>query len=74
MKLPELKRIVDSAMAHWSGEELEVCIAVKEEGYIGGKPLVKVYSAGKGIDWDNKKFIIWPEKDLKKVEKIENNG
>jgi len=45
----------------------EVCVAIHGSGF-GGTDTVDVKSAGCGIDWDNNKFIIWPEKTLKTEE------
>jgi hypothetical protein len=42
-----------------------VCIRVFG-GTFGGQPVQNVKSAGCGFDWDNGKFIIYPEKELYK--------
>ncbi len=63
MTLKELKERVDWAVEN-SGKDLDVCIPNNKGGMMGGTPVTSVKQAAQGIDWDNKKFILWPETKL----------
>lgn len=63
MTLLELKRRVDLVLERSGSETLEVCIP-NNKAVMGGTSVTKVRSANRGIDWDNSKFIIWPEKEM----------
>lgn len=70
MKLREfIQRInqVAEVMSDYRLDEIEVCVVVKRTGGLGGTPVVPVKSAHCGIDWDNNKFMIFPEEPLVKV-------
>jgi hypothetical protein len=63
MKLKELKERI-GYYSHESYDDLEVCIPNNKSGMMGGTPTTSVKSANRGIDWDSRKFIIWPETKL----------
>lgn len=44
-----------------------VCIEHYSPGHVGGRPVVDVYGADYGFDWDNGKFIITPDCKLTKL-------
>lgn len=44
--------------------DLEARIVVQSQGSVGSTPSVAVSSAQAGIDWDNGKFLIYPEQAL----------
>jgi hypothetical protein len=48
------------------GEDV-VCVRVAG-GTFGGQPVENIDHAGCGIDWDDGKFILYPEKELKRDE------
>jgi len=73
MKLTEfyetLTRYIGDRYAH----EKTVCIPHKMVGSIGGTPVVNVKSINSGFDWDNGKFMLMPEKELRLVDADEYN-
>ena len=42
----------------------EVCIPIQTVNAFGGTPCVDIKSAHKGFDWDDTKFMLYPEKDV----------
>jgi hypothetical protein len=78
MKLKELyerlKFFMDKDVNDRHGDK-EVVIKVSRPS-LGPLASVSVREAGPGIDWDNNKFILWPEKELleKEKEKKSNAG
>lgn len=67
MKVSELKK----ALAHINGryEDDEVVVVVKTPHQtVGGTPIVPVSHANAGFDWDNGKFMIFPEEKLQKAD------
>jgi hypothetical protein len=72
MNLKELKELVDwkiENLGHWeNAQDIRVGIVVKVVGSIGGTPMVDIKSIQSGFDWDNGKFMIFPEKDLRTIE------
>jgi len=63
MKLKELKDRIAAVPEGEFYDELEVCIPNGKVG-MGGTSVTSVKQAAQGIDWDNKKFILWPETKL----------
>lgn len=64
MTLKELKERVDFAIQNARyPDQIEVCIPNNKPS-MGGMSVTGVKSAGKGIDWDKSKFIIWPETEM----------
>ena len=63
MTLKELKDRIASVPEGEFYDELNVCIP-NNKGSIGPTATTNVKHAGQGIDWDNKKFFIWPETKL----------
>lgn len=70
MTLKELKAKVDLALLSRGGEDLEVCIP-NNANSMGGISVTQVKGAGRGIDWDRGKFIIWPEIKMTEIKKPE---
>lgn len=67
MTLKELKIIIDKTLEMNSrNENCEVCIPNNMGGQ-GGTSVTNVKFAGKGFDWDNYKFILYPEVKLTKM-------
>ena len=71
MKLSELHRVVnltyDPNRPH---RDQEVMVVVKlPYATVGSHPMRAVKSAGSGFDWENGKFMIWPEESLQPVDK-----
>lgn len=71
MTLAELKERIDwlALQSNLKLEDIEVCIPNNKEGMWGGTPTTAVKAASKGIDWDNRKFIIFPEVDMVEQQK-----
>ena len=69
MKLLELKARVDHALKMVGNEELEVVIPNNKGGMSGCISATGIKSAGQGIDWNHRKFIIWPEVGMVEFEK-----
>ena len=44
--------------------DFEVHVVVQSQGHVGGTPCVAVRNAQAGIDWDNGKFLIYPQQAL----------
>jgi len=66
MKVKDLKAIM--ALLKDRDDDLEVVIPIEKKGVLlGVSPHVKVKVVGRGIDWDSKLFIIWPEEKLVEV-------
>lgn len=64
MKLSELKQRIDR-IVEVSRYDQEVMIAIKlPYATVGARPMTAVKSVGSGFDWEQGKFIIWPETDL----------
>jgi hypothetical protein len=67
MKLSELHRIVN---LYWNDtipehRDQEVMISIKlPYATMGSRPMVAVKSASAGFDWEQGKFIFYPESDL----------
>jgi len=73
MTFKKLESVIASIRKQY-GEEcdnLKVCIPVKVIGTVGGIPNVEVHSIYHGIDWDNNKLIVLPEKDLRETNRDE---
>lgn len=66
MKLHELKTIVDHYMNNPRNAALEVCIP-NGERLMGPMGVTMVKGANAGIDWDNGKFIIFPQNEMKEL-------
>ena len=76
MKLSELKRIVDHAVEscerrHMSAESITVCIPSFKTGTAGHIPCTDVKGANMGFDWEASSFLIWPEKQLREIDRDE---
>jgi hypothetical protein len=64
MTLRELKQRVDFACENARDlDDIIVCIPNNKPS-MGPISVTEVKSAGKGIDWDKSKFIIWPEAEM----------
>lgn len=64
MTLKELKEKIDWYMDQDERNgELQVCIPNHKHG-MGGTSVTHVSNACKGIDWDHRKFIVYPEVDM----------
>jgi len=63
MTLKELKDRIASVPEGEFYDELKVCIP-NNKGGVGGTSTTNVKQAAQGFDWDNEKFIIWPETKL----------
>jgi hypothetical protein len=63
MKLKELKDRIDAVPKGEFYDELEVCIPNNKVG-IGGTSVTSVIQAAQGFDWDDGRFILWPETKL----------
>lgn len=60
MKVSDLKTILQHAR-----DTDEVMIRVTlPYATVGAVPMVKVKSASSGFDWENGKFILWPDENL----------
>ena len=71
MKLSELHRILS---LHLRPEQphldADVCVVVKMPyTTVGAKPMVKIRAAAAGFDWENGKFMLWPEEDLQPADR-----
>ena len=64
MKLSDLKKIIN-LYPEREDENCKVVIQIKlPYSTIGSIPCVDLKSASMGFDWDNGKFILFPEKEL----------
>ena len=63
MTRKELKDRIASVPEGEFYDELNVCIP-NNKGSFGPTSTTDVKHAGQGIDWDNKKFFIWPEIEM----------
>jgi hypothetical protein len=65
MKLSELHRIVNLTHRpdHYVDPDVTIAISMPY-ATIGAHPMVNVKSASLGFDWENGKFMIWPEEKL----------
>jgi hypothetical protein len=63
MKANDLKHILDR-MSDRQLEESSVEVVVVSQGSMGGTPAVDVKHVGLGIDWDNNRVLISPDKPL----------
>lgn len=68
-RVNELAKIAE--MQHKNLEDINVGICVKVIGSVGSLPTVSVKNIGLGIDWDNGKCLITPEKDLRETDRDE---
>ena len=69
MNLQELYNIVEQQVIlcerrHQDPVTIKVCIPIQTVNAVGGTPCVDVKQAIKGFDWDDNKFMLYPEKDL----------
>ena len=69
MNLQELYEIVLHQMrlcekSHRSPTDVKVCIPIQTVNACGGTPCIDIKSAHKGFDWDDTKFMLYPETDL----------
>lgn len=69
MKLGELHRIVNLVHKpdHYMDPEVSVVIKMPYST-IGAHPMVGVKQASMGFDWENGKFMIWPEENLQQFD------
>ena len=63
MTLKELRDRIEAVPKGAFYDNLNVCIP-NNKGIIGPTSTTDVRHAGQGIDWDNGKFFIWPEKEM----------
>lgn len=73
MNLHELKNRVDGIVVtklrgHTPLSEFRLCIPIQTTNTVGGTPCVDIKDISAGIDWDQGKIIVWPEKDLRIVD------
>lgn len=66
MKLSELRRIIElHDRPDQPHRDLDVMVVVKlPYPTVGAHPMVPLKSASAGFDWENGKFMLWPEKTL----------
>ena len=69
MNLQELYNIVEQQVIlceqrHQDPATIKVCIPIQTVTAVGGTPCIDVKQANKGFDWDDNKFMLYPEKDL----------
>lgn len=69
MTLKELRERIEAVPKGEFYDNLNVCIPNNKDS-IGPISTTDVKAAGQGIDWNNKKFFIWPEKEM--IEKPQN--
>lgn len=69
MKLSDLRNVLN----RWSvaDDDLEVVIPVKVVGSAGARPCVKLKLAAAGCDWDTGKLFLYPEVELREVDRDE---
>lgn len=72
MTLEELKVRVDRCYNERT-KDLIVCIPNNKAGF-GYLPATGVTGAGKGMDWNNSKFFIWPEVDMVEQKKFKEEN
>jgi hypothetical protein len=76
MTLLELKEIIDHAIeTDLKHKKSIVYIPNNKKGTVGGTPCTEVYLAGLGFDWDQGKFMLYPEKSMVEMtlkDKLEN--
>ena len=76
MNLKELKELIDWNIRlveqnHEDPEKIRVGIVVKRVGQIGSQPVVDIKTLGLGFDWDKGKLLIYPESDLREIDRDE---
>lgn len=76
MNLLELKNLVDFAIEgatryHQDPEKITVYIPSYKTGWAGHLPCTGVKSAHKGFDWESSSFLIFPEKELREIDRDE---
>ena len=74
MNLLELKQKIENVCSRYSDFELEhIIVGIKTDvvSSVGGTYITHVKQLIKGFDWDNNKFIIIPETDLRETDKDE---
>lgn len=69
MNLYDLKVLVDRATeqlerSHRSPSDISVQVKIFNPNAIGPSATTNIIAANLGIDWDSKKFILWPEQEL----------
>ena len=69
MNLQELYEIVHHQMrlcekSHRTPEDIRICIPIETVNAYGGTPCVDIRDAHKGFDWDDNKFILYPDSKL----------
>jgi hypothetical protein len=63
MKLSELRRIVN--LYENNPYDSDVCLIVKvQHTTIGAHPMVSIKNVSMGFDWEQGKFLLWPEQDV----------
>lgn len=76
MKLNELKEIVDHAVEncerrHMSADKITVYIPTFKTGTAGHIPVTAIKGANLGFDWEASSFLIWPEVELREIDRDE---
>jgi hypothetical protein len=71
MKFEDFKNQVNQLRVHNNGDSLRVCIPVFRAGVMGGMPCVDLRNVSTGIDWDSGKVILWPETELREIDRDE---
>ena len=69
MNLKQLYDIIEREVIHCEKRHqdpatIKVCIPIQTVNAIGGTPCADVRQANKGFDWDDNKFMLYPEKNL----------
>lgn len=76
MNLLEFKQHVDRAIeqcerTYRSPDSITVYIPSFKTGSVGHIPCTDVKGANMGFDWEASSFLIWPEKELREIDRDE---
>ena len=76
MNLLEFKQLVDRAIeqcerGYRTPESITVRIPSYKTGTAGHIPCTDVKGANMGFDWEASSFLIWPEKELREIDRDE---
>lgn len=72
MTLLELKQAVDRAVSlYTNADQVNVVVKVSRVGAVGATSAVSIKHANLGIDWDHGRFLIYPETDLREIDRDE---
>lgn len=65
MTVKELRHVLNRTPQRYDNIELYILAQTHQSMTLGARQAVKVKFASKGVDWENERFIVEPEENLR---------